>query len=893
MKKLGIMLGIAFLAVLLFGASPSERVMWNAWAIVDVSPDSQVVFSADVVSDSTIYTMGTSAQPWQHMWTVFLNTDPQGAYPVSADTGQIFYYNSTPNPGWKGYREGSWVSIPYIDTGSGASPNMEDYLRVDTLDTIFAGTFITDTLWFSDSGADSAYITQSGTALEIVSDNYVLVYACPLVVGDSVKVGGVILSYGATDTTELRTTGLFDIDSIGFDNGAYIINNHADSLLIEKAIAAFSGDLVVEGNDIVFGSGAIIDQPHADTLDITEKAVAISADSMFKVNAAHILMGVVSSSSSTGFLSFAVGYQDTASDTCSFAGGKTCKTSGGYSFAWGAQNTVSGGSSVAFGDGSSVSSNCAGAFGHDNSVSGAGSFAFGGGHTVQTPYSYSFGSGNSVLGVNDSFNLCFGNACFIDSANHSILFGIDSNDSLSTDNTFKIAMDSIILDGASRLTGDVFLTTGKTITLADTSLADSFRVYVGAGSTYIESDNPITIESNVTLEADMKLTGNTLTFGGGAVIENPHGDTLSIAETNLSLEGILVLANGGVIDQPHADSLTINETNIKLEGITTLTGILTLSNGGIIDNPHADSITITGTYIKPEGTIVFTNGATITTPHDDTLTITEANVKIAGNLHATSFVGAGDVWEDTANIFTATQTIDIDQAGADTGSVVRMDSTTGHSDEATYGLLINGTAWHDDTQFPIKVIWQNGSLNLFSVNGQGDVDINGQVHITQFIQAAQYYQKNNTDLVVAMTETDEFMLIGTENTTNGMWLCGHGDALSDTVSGIHIDSSCVTMKGIGYTATGFDTIASAATIDPNENNNIIITGTADIDSIDTSSLFPNYGIMYIEFTGTKATTGVIDGKNLKLAGNFAYSPDDMLVLQRRGNIFYEISRSSN
>jgi hypothetical protein len=75
--------------------------------------------------------------------------------------------------------------------------------------------------------------------------------------------------------------------------------------------------------------------------------------------------------------------------------------------------------------------------------------------------------------------------------------------------------------------------------------------------------------------------------------------------------------------------------------------------------------------------------------------------------------------------------------------------------------------------------------------------------------------------------------------------------------------------------------------------NLVISGTADIDSISINSEIPNYGLIYIEFSGTKATTGVIDGKNLKLAGDFGYTPDDMLVLQRRGNYFFEISRSAN
>lgn len=91
-----------------------------------------------------------------------------------------------------------------------------------------------------------------------------------------------------------------------------------------------------------------------------------------------------------------------------------------------------------------------------------------------------------------------------------------------------------------------------------------------------------------------------------------------------------------------------------------------------------------------------------------------------------------------------------------------------------------------------------------------------------------------------------------------------------------------------------DTIASASPLVLTNHNNFVITGTADIDSIDQSCAFPDWAIAYIEFTGTAGLAGLKDTKNLKLAGgNFIYTPDDMIMLQRRGNIFYEISRSAN
>jgi len=101
------------------------------------------------------------------------------------------------------------------------------------------------------------------------------------------------------------------------------------------------------------------------------------------------------------------------------------------------------------------------------------------------------------------------------------------------------------------------------------------------------------------------------------------------------------------------------------------------------------------------------------------------------------------------------------------------------------------------------------------------------------------------------------------------------------------------MKTDHITCVVSDTIASAATLTLTNYNNFVVSGTADIDSFDAAGVIANWKVFYIEFTGTAAANGLIDGKNVHIAGNFAYNPDDIITLQRRGNIFYEISRSAN
>ena len=92
--------------------------------------------------------------------------------------------------------------------------------------------------------------------------------------------------------------------------------------------------------------------------------------------------------------------------------------------------------------------------------------------------------------------------------------------------------------------------------------------------------------------------------------------------------------------------------------------------------------------------------------------------------------------------------------------------------------------------------------------------------------------------------------------------------------------------------TSSQTIASAATIYPVNTQNISITGTADISTINKDNI-EDYTIIYILFKGNAATNGVVDGGNLKLAGDFLYTVDDTLILQRIGDDFFEFSRSIN
>lgn len=86
-------------------------------------------------------------------------------------------------------------------------------------------------------------------------------------------------------------------------------------------------------------------------------------------------------------------------------------------------------------------------------------------------------------------------------------------------------------------------------------------------------------------------------------------------------------------------------------------------------------------------------------------------------------------------------------------------------------------------------------------------------------------------------------------------------------------------------------IASGATVTlGNDGDYFVITGTADITSITASWTGRR---VTLQFSGTAAATGVTDGSNLALAGNFGYTPNDTLELRYDGTNWVELGRSVN
>ena len=128
----------------------------------------------------------------------------------------------------------------------------------------------------------------------------------------------------------------------------------------------------------------------------------------------------------------------------------------------------------------------------------------------------------------------------------------------------------------------------------------------------------------------------------------------------------------------------------------------------------------------------------------------------------------------------------------------------------------------------------------------------------------------------------DYITMNWRNAVDEGWLKAYGGSLW-----LSSDDYVKADKAFGQTIV---TTASATNITLGNGNIIQVTGTTNIDSISVSSPQVTGSVIYLEFAGI-LTVG--DAQNLKLAGAFTSSADDVLTLVRIANVFYEVSRSAN
>jgi hypothetical protein len=153
---------------------------------------------------------------------------------------------------------------------------------------------------------------------------------------------------------------------------------------------------------------------------------------------------------------------------------------------------------------------------------------------------------------------------------------------------------------------------------------------------------------------------------------------------------------------------------------------------------------------------------------------------------------------------------------------------------------------------------------------------------------------SNTELVanfVALDEHDHTSGKGVQVPSGGL----AANAVASTniqasaVTTAKVQDGAITAAKLASTATAgsYGTVASAANIDVSTYSVVEVTGTTNITSVTAGSAGRRVSII---FRGILTFT---DGSNLKLAGNFVTSADDVITLVSDGTNWHEAGRSAN
>jgi hypothetical protein len=211
--------------------------------------------------------------------------------------------------------------------------------------------------------------------------------------------------------------------------------------------------------------------------------------------------------------------------------------------------------------------------------------------------------------------------------------------------------------------------------------------------------------------------------------------------------------------------------------------------------------------------------------------------------------GAADLYFETADGTATARAFNLRKVG-DTFSFNRLNEATGSIDQANiiafdlYGNVGIGTATFEPNAF-------NGGHLLIKNNGGHPS--------TAVADTIQIYSADRVAGEAGMTirvETNAVLHLGKIS---------------------HYPQGAAVASVAAITATG---------------NSFIVTGTADITSVDTTGITAGT-MLVLTFSGIAATNGVVDGGNLKLSANLLYTPDDTLTLWFDGTNWREISRSVN
>lgn len=396
---------------------------------------------------------------------------------------------------------------------------------------------------------------------------------------------------------------------------------------------------------------------------------------------------------------------------------------------------------------------------------------------------------------------------------------------------------------------------------------------------------------------------DTLTSGGMVFI--PPGTYDISAELTFPASNIRVSGAG------KATILTTASTTInmfKVQGVSAYPNDL---RGIIIENlalQGPDSGTGKGIYVKKAHECIFRNlflgehSASIGHGiYFDGATAADADNHIIANNHITqttvngiTILGGGFGEENTiiGNTITGSASSGIRCEGnrnTITGNTVEECGGAGIL-SGGYNNTIIGNTTSENNASGITILGSVGS----GYSGDDNIIIGNIIEDNDYLDTATYHgiELVGTKYSIIMgnrcCDNDNYQISVNTNCVDCIVI--GNNCMGTGIEGAIADSGTRTQIHHNFTNEAFD-IASATTIAVRPNGDYFnITGTADITGITASYAGRE---VTLKFAGTAATNGVVDGSNLKLAGNFGYTPDDAIRLTCDGTNWYEVSRSAN
>lgn len=118
-----------------------------------------------------------------------------------------------------------------------------------------------------------------------------------------------------------------------------------------------------------------------------------------------------------------------------------------------------------------------------------------------------------------------------------------------------------------------------------------------------------------------------------------------------------------------------------------------------------------------------------------------------------------------------------------------------------------------------------------------------------------------------------------------------GNNFTNVASPLTLTNTPSVFRFAGNTSEESAAVASAATLQmPDTHDVVLVTGAADVTTLATG--WPGRQVT-LRFSGTAATTGIVDGGNLNLLSDFNYSPGAVIALAWTGGEWLEVSRKGS